>query len=395
MGRRSDKHDRPPEQENPHSGSRRGRRSSAATAGERDRGHSASAQDASESADLASRRDPSAADPEPGADQVLTAAPEAAGARLDRFLAQQVSAFSRARLQALIRAGAVTRDGTVETDLGRRVRAGETYTVRVPPPEPAEPEAQSIPLTIVYEDKHLIVIDKPKGLAVHPAPGHASGTLVNALIAHCGDSLSGIGGVMRPGIVHRLDKDTTGLMVAAKTDAAHRGLSEQFAAHGRDGRLERAYRAIAWGAPDRPRGLISAALSRSAANRTKIAVVNESRGRHAVTRYEVLGKFPKGATKPAASLLRLVLETGRTHQVRVHLAHIGHPLLGDRTYGAGFKASARKLTPRAQAALEALDRQALHAAELAFVHPVTRKRMAFTSPLPPDMAELAAALKED
>ena len=290
MGRRSDKHHSPPAaEENPHSGSRRGRRSSAAAAGERDGGRSASAaQDANESADLASPRDPSAADPEPGADQVSTVAPNDAGARLDRFLAQHLPAFSRARLQALIRAGAVTRDGTVETDLGRRVRAGETYIVRVPPPEPAAPEAQAIPLAIVYEDKHLIVIDKPKGLTVHPAPGHASGTLVNALIAHCGDSLSGIGGVMRPGIVHRLDKDTTGLMVAAKTDAAHRGLSEQFAAHGRDGRLERSYRAIVWGAPDRPRGTVSAALSRSAVNRTKIAVVAESRGRHAVTRYEVL-----------------------------------------------------------------------------------------------------------
>ena len=394
MGRRSDKHHSPPAaEENRHSGSRRGRRSSAA--GERDGGHSASAAQANESADLASPRDHSAADPEPGADQVSTVAPEDAGARLDRLLAQHLPAFSRARLQALIRAGAVTRDGRVETDVGRRVRAGETYTVRVPPPEPAEPEAQAIPLVIVYEDKHLIVIDKPKGLTVHPAPGHASGTLVNALIAHCGDSLSGIGGVMRPGIVHRLDKDTTGLLVAAKTDAAHRGLSEQFAAHGRDGRLERAYRAIVWGAPDRPRGTVSAALSRSAVNRTKIAVVAESRGRHAVTRYEVLDKFPSGAAKPVASLLRLVLETGRTHQVRVHMAHVGHPLLGDKTYGAGFKASARNLSPRAGGALEALDRQALHAAELTFAHPVTGKRMVFTSPLPPDMAELAAALKED
>jgi 23S rRNA pseudouridine1911/1915/1917 synthase len=396
MGRRRDKHDRSPDAEEPRSVRQRGRRSSTAAARQRDRHHATDAiQGASETADFASRRDRSAADPEPGADQVLTATPEDAGARLDRFLAQHLTAFSRARLQALIRAGAVTRDATMETDLGRRVRAGETYSVRVPPPEAPEPEGQDIPLVVVYEDKHLIVVDKPRGLAVHPAPGHASGTLVNALIAHCGDSLSGIGGVMRPGIVHRLDKDTTGLMVAAKSDAAHRGLSEQFAAHGRDGRLERAYRAIAWGAPDRPRGLISAALSRSAVNRTKIAVVDESRGRHAVTRYEVLDKFPSGGAKPIASLLRLVLETGRTHQVRVHLAHIGHPLLGDKTYGAGFKASARKLSPRAQAALDALDRQALHAAELAFVHPVTGKRMTFTSPLPPDMAELAAALKDD
>jgi 23S rRNA pseudouridine1911/1915/1917 synthase len=228
---------------------------------------------------------------------------------------------------------------------------------------------------------------------VHPAPGHATGTLVNALIAHCGPSLSGIGGVRRPGIVHRLDKDTSGLMVIAKTDAAHRALSEQFAAHGRDGRLERGYRAIAWGAPERPRGRIEAALARSTANPTRIAVVAETRGRHAATRYEVLERFPAGARTALASLLRLTLETGRTHQVRVHLAHIGHPLLGDATYGSGFKASARKLAPAAQAALEALGRQALHAAELAFVHPVTGKRLTFVSELPRDMAQLVAALR--
>jgi 23S rRNA pseudouridine1911/1915/1917 synthase len=326
--------------------------------------------------------------------ETLVAAAEGAdaGARLDRFLTQHLPGFSRARLQTLIRAGAVTRAGQPVLDLNWRVKAGETYRIDVPPPEPAAPEPQTIPLAVVYEDAHLIVIDKPKALTVHPAPGHASGTLVNALIAHCGASLSGIGGVKRPGIVHRLDKDTTGLLVAAKTDAAHRGLSEQFAAHGLDGRLQRGYRAIAWGAPQRPRGVIEAALARSTANRTKIAVVAEARGRHAVTRYEVLERYGAGGRASTASLLRLVLETGRTHQVRVHLAHIGHPLLGDPTYGAGFKASARKLPAPAQAALEALGRQALHAAELAFVHPVTGKRLSFVSPLPPDMADLAAAL---
>jgi 23S rRNA pseudouridine1911/1915/1917 synthase len=328
------------------------------------------------------------------ATEVVTAAAEDAGERLDRFLARRLPAFSRARLQALIRAGAVARGGVAESDLGRRVKPGEIYAVNVPPAAPAEPEGQAIPLHVVYEDPHLIVVDKPKGLAVHPAPGHASGTLVNALIAHCGASLSGIGGVMRPGIVHRLDKDTTGLLVAAKTDAAHRGLAEQFAAHGRDGRLQRGYRAIVWGAPARPRGVIEAALARSTANRTKIAVVAEARGRHALTRYEVLERYAgAGARTAVASLLALVLETGRTHQIRVHLDHIGHPLLGDKTYGTGFKASARKLSPPAQGALEALGRQALHAAELGFVHPVTGKRLAFASPLPPDMAHLAAALR--
>jgi 23S rRNA pseudouridine1911/1915/1917 synthase len=260
---------------------------------------------------------------------------------------------------------------------------------------PAAPQPQAIPLAVVYEDAHLIVIDKPKGLAVHPGPGHATGTLVNALIAHCGASLSGIGGVRRPGIVHRLDKDTTGLLVVAKTDRAHAGLAEQFAAHGVDGRLERRYQALVWGAPERPRGSIDAALARSSANRTKIAVVREAAGRHAVTRYAVLETYGGGATKPIASLLELELETGRTHQIRVHLAHIGHPLLGDMTYGAGFKASARNLGDAAQAALEALGRQALHAGTLAFVHPVTGKRLRFTSPLPADMARLAAALAKE
>ena len=333
--------------------------------------------------------------PEADRREVVTVADSEAGERLDRFLALRLPALSRSRLQALIRAGAVGKGGAAARDLGVRVKVGETYEVCVPAPEPAKPMGEAIALAIVYEDDELVVIDKPAGLAVHPAPGHATGTLVNALIAHCGDSLSGIGGVRRPGIVHRLDKDTTGLMVVAKTDRAHQGLSEQFAAHGADGRLERGYRAVAWGVPDRPRGVIDAPLARSTANRTKIAVVTgEGAGRRAVTRYEVLETFSgAGAAPPVASLLRLVLETGRTHQVRVHLAHIGRPLLGDMTYGAGFKASARKLGPEAQAALAALGRQALHAAELTFVHPVTGRRLAFESGLPGDMEALVAALR--
>jgi len=330
--------------------------------------------------------------------EILTG-PAEAGERLDRVLAARLSGLSRSRLQALIAAGAVTRNGLTVLDAGLRVKAGQAYAVAVPPPAPAEPEPQAMALAIAYEDRDLIVIDKPKGLAVHPGPGHATGTLVNALIAHCGASLSGIGGVMRPGIVHRLDKDTTGLMVVAKSDRAHHGLAEQFASHGADGRLRRGYRAIAWGAPERPRGAIDAALARSVANRTKIAVVRAERGRRAVTHYEVLERFGEGkaggkaGAQPVASLLRLALETGRTHQVRVHLAHIGHPLLGDEAYGAGHKASARRLEPAAQAALAALGRQALHAAELAFVHPVTGKRLQFESPLPPDMADLVDALR--
>jgi 23S rRNA pseudouridine1911/1915/1917 synthase len=325
----------------------------------------------------------------------LTVGAGEGGERLDRFLVHRLPDFSRSRLQTLIRAGSVLRDGAPAGDLGHRVKAGETYTVEVPAPAPAAPQPQAIPLAVVYEDAHLIVIDKPKGLAVHPGPGHAAGTLVNALIAHCGASLSGIGGVRRPGIVHRLDKDTTGLLVVAKTDKAHAGLARQFAAHGADGQLERHYLALVWGVPGRPRGEIDAALARSSANRTKIAVVSEAAGRHAVTRYTVLETYAGGApTKPIASLLELELETGRTHQIRVHLAHIGHPLLGDMTYGAGFKASARNLSAAAQAALEALGRQALHAGALGFVHPVTGKRLRFTSPLPADMARLAAAVGE-
>jgi len=257
---------------------------------------------------------------------------------------------------------------------------------------PAEPRGEKLPLQVVYEDAHLIVIDKPAGLVVHPAAGHASGTLVNALIAHCGDSLSGIGGVKRPGIVHRLDKDTSGLLVVAKTDAAHAGLSEQFAAHGADGRLHRAYVALAWGVPPRGRGMIDAPLSRSKVNRLKIAVVRDGEGRHAVTHYEVLQRFDDREGEPVAALVRLVLETGRTHQIRVHMAHIGHPLLADPVYGRGFVTRAARLGAESQAALDALGRQALHAAELGFEHPVTGKHLEFTSQLPPDLARLVSAL---
>jgi 23S rRNA pseudouridine1911/1915/1917 synthase len=328
-----------------------------------------------------------------GSREKLTVEQADSGQRLDRFLALRLPALSRSRLQALIRAGEVTRQGTSVADLGGKVKAGETYEVHVPAPVAAEPVAETIPLTVVYEDAHLIVIDKPKGMPAHPGAGHSSGTLVNALLAHCGDSLSGIGGVKRPGIVHRLDKDTTGLLVVAKTDAAHQALAQQFAAHGADGKLERGYRALVWGVPDRARGTVDAPLGRSSTNRTKMAVVGANRGRRAVTHYSVLETFPRRAAKPLASLLRLTLETGRTHQVRVHMAHIGHPLLGDMTYGAGHRASARKLGASAEAVLEALGRQALHAAELKFEHPVTGKRLAFESPLPDDMADVVAALK--
>jgi 23S rRNA pseudouridine1911/1915/1917 synthase len=316
-----------------------------------------------------------------------------AGQRLDRVLGIHIAELSRARLQSLIKQGHVTgARGTIE-EPGLRVKPGERYVVAVPPPTPAEPQAEYTSLSIVHEDGDLIVVDKPAGMVVHPAPGHAGGTLVNALIAHCGESLSGIGGVRRPGIVHRLDKDTSGLLVVAKSDAAHHGLSEQFAAHGSDGRLSRRYVALVWGTPDRPRGAIDAPIARSRHNRTRMAISQGPTSRHAVTHYGLMEVFRDETGVPIASLIELELETGRTHQIRVHLAHIGHPVLGDPVYGSGFKSSARRLNEKAQAALAALDRQALHAAGLGFEHPVTGKRLSFESALPADFTALLEALR--
>ncbi len=251
--------------------------------------------------------------------------------------------LSRSHLKTLILAGHVTIAGRTIRDPATAVKPGDVVTVTLPPPEPASPKGETIPLNIVYEDDSIIVIDKPKGLVVHPAAGHASGTLVNALIAHCGASLSGIGGVKRPGIVHRLDKDTTGLMVVAKTDTAHRALSKQFAEKA-DGPLKRGYLALVWGAPDRPRGTVDAPLGRHAHARDKQTV--RRGGRPAVTHWQVLERFPGPDGKPVASLLACTLETGRTHQIRVHLAHIGHPILGDSTYGTGFKTKSSRLGAR-------------------------------------------------
>ena len=313
-----------------------------------------------------------------------------AGERLDRFLARRFPHVSRARFQDLIAKGLVHVEGKAETEARRKMKVDETALVHLPAPAPALPQAETIPLDILFEDDDLIVIDKPAGLVVHPAPGHHGGTLVNALLAHCGDSLSGIGGVSRPGIVHRLDKDTSGILVVAKTDRAHRALSEQFAAHGRDGRLHRAYLAFVWGVPERRTGRIEAAIGRSTANRQKMAVSRSGTARNAITHYEVLAQF---GAPPYASLLRCRLETGRTHQIRVHMAYIGHPLMGDATYGGGFSSSANKLGDNARSELRALGRQALHAAELGFVHPVTQKPMRFESPLPADLASLRKAME--
>lgn len=321
----------------------------------------------------------------------LVVADTDAGERLDRVLAAAVTDLSRSRLKALILAGEVAIGGRTIRDPGHRVNHGDTITVAIPPPAPAEPQPQDIPLTIVFEDEEMIVIDKPKGLVVHPAAGNWSGTLVNALIAHCGDSLSGIGGIRRPGIVHRLDKNTTGLMVVAKTDAAHRALSRQFADHGRSGPLQRGYLAFAWGAPERPKGTIAAPLGRHPHARDKMAVRPD--GREAVTHWEVLERFAGSGDERPASLLACRLMTGRTHQIRVHLASIGHPLMGDDTYGAGFRTKAARLPPPARAALAGLGRQALHAYLLGVEHPSRGEYLEFRSELPEDLRRLLLSLR--
>jgi len=307
-----------------------------------------------------------------------------AGIRLDRFLATAVEPLSRARIQALLAEGRVLADGGAVRDPAVKVRAGQTYVVSEPPPEPAVPKPQAIPLDVVYEDDEVIVIDKPAGLVVHPAAGNPDNTLVNALLAHCGDSLSGIGGVARPGIVHRLDKDTSGLMVAAKTDRAHASLSEQFAAHS----LERAYRALVRGVPVPSRGRIEGAIGRSPANRKKMAVVSRG-GKQAVTDYRVERRFGD-----VVSLVECRLRTGRTHQIRVHMAHLGHPLVGDPLYGRGRAFKGGILPAAAGAALRAFPRQALHAYLIGFMHPTRQDQVRFESDFPNDLKELIGTLDE-
>ncbi|MFT4097361.1 MAG: RluA family pseudouridine synthase [Rhodoblastus sp.] len=319
------------------------------------------------------------------------------GGRLDRFLAERpelaAAAISRTRLKALIEAGQVRVDGSAAQSASAKVSPGAAVEVDIPDAAPAEPKAENIPLAVVYEDDQIIVIDKPAGLVVHPAAGHEAGTLVNALIAHCGASLSGIGGVKRPGIVHRLDKDTSGLLVVAKTDRAHRKLAELFADHGRSMPFVREYLAIVWGAPDRKTGFVDAPIGRHPTQREKMAVLRGDRGKEAVTHWRVLETFGADKTgRPVAALVACQLETGRTHQIRVHMAHIGHPLIGDPVYATGFRTKEALLPDAARPALAALGRQGLHAARLEFPHPVTREQLAFESPAPADFARMAAAL---
>jgi 23S rRNA pseudouridine1911/1915/1917 synthase len=336
----------------------------------------------------------------------VTVAGDEGSVRLDRVLAVRSPELSRSRLKALILAGQVsvnkvslksdslkspTNGATPIRDPAYHVAAGDTITIDVPPAAAAEPAGEDIALNIVFEDDDIIVIDKPKGFVVHPAAGHETGTLVNALIAHCGLSLSGIGGVKRPGIVHRLDKDTTGLMVAAKNDRAHKSLTEQFADHGRTGAMRRGYMAFAWGVPNRKTGTVDAPIDRHPHAREKMAV--RAGGRQAITHWEVQQAFNGRDGKPVAVLLACQLETGRTHQIRVHLAHIGHPLLGDNVYGPHFKTKANSLGPQSQAALKDLGRQALHAYLLVLEHPRTGEILEWISDLPADLARLKASLE--
>jgi len=302
--------------------------------------------------------------------------PAHAGWRLDRALAASIPTLSRERLKSLIRSGAVDSGGTLLRDPALKVRGTENLQLAVPEPEPARNEPQDIPLRVVFEDEHLLVVDKPAGLVVHPAAGNRDGTLVNALLHHCGGSLSGIGGVARPGIVHRIDKDTSGLLVVAKTDVTHEGLARQFAAHS----IDRRYLAIVSGVPKTADGTVDAPLARSAANRKKIAIVAGRRGKRAVTHWRRVSVLRD------AALVECRLETGRTHQVRVHMASIGHPLVGDPVYGRAGKTHG-KLLKELQ-----FHRQALHAAELGFIHPVTKRRLSFASAMPADMQQLFKAL---
>jgi 23S rRNA pseudouridine1911/1915/1917 synthase len=312
------------------------------------------------------------------------------GWRLDRLLAHALPHLSRSRLQALIKAGAVTQGEKTIKDANLRVKPDDVFLVFVPKPRPAAPQAQDIPLSIVHEDEDLLVVDKQAGLVVHPAAGNLDGTLVNALLAHCGDTLQGIGGETRPGIVHRLDKDTSGLLVVAKNERAMKSLAKQFAAH----TVERSYNAVVWGAPRAGEGIIEGNLGRSPFDRKRIAVLRGG-GKPARTRYRTLECFPS-SERVFASLVECRLETGRTHQIRVHLAHLGHPLVGDGTYGRG------RISPRpkskaeeiAYALAEGFPRQALHARTLGFFHPGTHKTLRFESPWPADFVSLIEALRD-
>ncbi|MEL6365926.1 MAG: RluA family pseudouridine synthase [Pseudomonadota bacterium] len=322
------------------------------------------------------------------------------GARIDKWLSERIESLTRSRLKALIEEGALSRDGEAFTDPSWKMRAGETFALAPPPVVDPEPKGEAIPLDVLHEDADVVVLVKPAGLVVHPAAGNWSGTLVNALIHHCGDSLSGVGGVARPGIVHRLDKETSGVMVVAKHDAAHLGLTKDFSRHA----IERVYDAICLGAPRPGVGTVDAALARGGGDRKKMAVVKEPErddARRAVTHYKIVESFGRTRAKlpgdAVASLLACELETGRTHQIRAHMAHIGHPLIGDPVYGrgpglAGVSADADDAAACAVKTARAFRRQALHARVLGFAHPISGEDLRFEAPPPADFDKLRAAL---
>lgn len=314
----------------------------------------------------------------------IVAEPASDNLRLDVYLAGMMEDLSRSRIKDLILAGDVEIDGRKLCEPKHKVKPGETIIVTLPPPVDPTPLPQDIPLDILHEDDALIVINKPVGMVVHPAPGAPDGTLVNALIHHCGDSLSGIGGVKRPGIVHRLDKDTSGVMVVAKTEVAHNHLAAQFADHGRSGPLRRAYLAYVWGHHQSFAGTIDVPLGRDPHNRLKQAVRKD--GRQAITHYQTISRYAGQGWD--VSKLECRLETGRTHQIRVHMTHTGHPIIGDPLYATGFMTKANKLPDQLQKRVKALTRQALHAAELGFEHPGTHEEVLFTAQPPADMMEL-------
>lgn len=321
-----------------------------------------------------------------------------AGQRLDAIIAAKAGRLSRSRFKALIKQGCVRVSGQVVDVPNARVNEADTLSIDMPEAEDPEPKGEDIPLEILFEDPHLIVINKPAGLVVHPGPGNWHGTLVNALIHHCGDSLSGIGGVKRPGIVHRLDKDTSGVMVVAKTDDAHLGLTKQFADHGRTNELERAYQALVWGALEPAKGSIDAPIARSDNNRLKMGIVKrrdemDERGKDAITHFKVLKRFFTSEGAPTACLVECRLETGRTHQIRVHMSHVGHPLVGDDVYGSGFKTKAAILGEKAEHAVNKFRRQALFAAMLQFEHPITGEIMRFEADFPKDFQKLLNAFE--
>lgn len=317
------------------------------------------------------------------------------GKRLDAFIAAHMPAhISRSRIKSLIKQSSVKVNDETNAEPNYRLKLNEIIVLRIPPAQDPLPQPQEIELDILYEDDHLIVVNKPAGMVVHPAIGNWNGTLVNALLFHCGESFAGIGGVKRPGIVHRLDKETSGVMVVAKNEKAHSGLTAQFADHGKSGPLERAYLALVWGMPDRNIGSIDAPLGRSNHNRLKQAVLKPDahNARHAITHYSVVRALDgKGDGIANACLLECRLETGRTHQIRVHMSHIGHPLLGDQDYGKHFQTKINALQPKVQKRLAKFRRQALHAKLLGFEHPVTGEHLIFEAPIPTDMHQLLEA----